>query len=145
MLLHFPKLPATEQDLHVSPVQGTSQQTPPSHRFEPHSLASVHAVPSGFLPQLLLVQTLPAVQSALPLAGSHVPRHVPLMPHWKGAQGWVVTFPQVPMPSQRPASVCTAAEQVANLQTVPVTCGRHLPVPSQLPSLPQVVASAGGH
>jgi hypothetical protein len=128
-LVHLPALPGSEHDLHVldGPEQGTSQQTPPSHRFDPHSLGSMHAVPSGFLPQLptlgivgLGVQTLPVVQSALPLAGLHVPRQAPLVPHWKGSQGCVVPFTQVPMPSQRAASVCTAVEQVVALQIVPV-------------------------
>jgi len=134
------------------PEQGMSQQTPPSHRFDPHSLGSVHGPPSGFLPQLptvgidaLGVQTLPAVQSALALAGLQVPRQAPLVPHWKGAQGWVVPFTQLPAPSQRAASVCTAVAQLATLQIVPVDCRWHLPVPSQLPSLPQVVGSAGMH
>ena len=129
-----------------------SQQTPPSHRFEPHSLGSVHGPPSGFLPQLptagidaLGVQTLPVVQSALALAGLQVPRHAPPVPHWKGLQGWVVPFTQLPIPSQRAASVCTAIEQLATLQIVPVDCRWHLPVPSQLPSLPQVAGSAGMH
>jgi hypothetical protein len=110
-LLHFPPLPGSEHDLHV-PEQATSQQTPPSHRFDPHSPGSVHPVPSGFLPQLPVegfeafgVQTLPAVQSALPLAGLQVPRQAPLMPHWKGAHGCVVLFMQIPIPSQRDASV----------------------------------------
>jgi hypothetical protein len=129
-----------------------SQQTPPSHRFDPHSLGSVHGPPSGFLPQLpvagieaLGVHTLPAVQSALALAGLQVPRQAPPVPHWKGSHGWVVPFMQLPIPSQRAASVCTAVEQVATLQIVPVACRWHLPVPSQLPSLPQVVGSAGVH
>jgi hypothetical protein len=63
----LPGLPGSAHDLHV-PEQGMSQQTPPSHRFEPHSLGSVQGPPSGFLPQLptagidaLGVQTLPAV------------------------------------------------------------------------------------
>ena len=129
-----------------------SQQTPPSHRFDPHSLGSTQTVPSGFLPQLpidgfeaLGVQTLPAVQSALPLAGLHVPRHAPLVPHWKGSQTCVVPVTHVPAPSQRAASVCSAVEQTCGLHVVPVNCRRHLPVPSQLPSLPQVLGSAGGH
>jgi hypothetical protein len=110
-LLHLPALPTSAHDLQV-PEHGMSQQTPPSHRFEPHSLGSVHVVPSGFLPQLpiaalvaLGVQTLPVVQSVLPLAGLHVPRHAPFVPHWNGSQPWVVPFTQVPAPSQRAASV----------------------------------------
>jgi hypothetical protein len=110
-LLHLPALPASEHDLHV-PEQGMSQQVPPSHRFDPHSPGSVHPAPRGFLPQLpvagietLGVQTLPVVQSPLPLAGLHVPRQAPLAPHWKGSHGWVVPFTQVPTPSQRAANV----------------------------------------
>ena len=133
------------------PEQSTSQQTPCWQTFDPHSLACVHGPPSGFLPQLptvgieaLGVQTLPVVQSALPLAGSQTPRQAPLVPHWKGLQGCVVPFTQLPIPSQVAASVCTAVEQLATLQIVPVDCRWHLPVPSQLPSLPQVVGSAAG-
>ena len=36
-LVHLPALPGSAHDLHV-PEQGASQQTPSSHRFEPHSL-----------------------------------------------------------------------------------------------------------
>jgi hypothetical protein len=110
-LLHLPALPGSAHDWQF-PWHSTSQQTPCWHTFEPHSLPSVHAVPSGFLPQLpiaglvvLGVQTFPVVQSALPLAGLHVPRHTPPVPHWNGSHGRVVPFTHVPAPSQRAASV----------------------------------------
>jgi len=143
----------TAHDLHV-PEQAMSQQTPAtlSHTFEPHSLPWTHGVPSGFLPQLpvvgidaLGVQTLPVVQSALPLAGLQVPRQVALVPHWKGSQGSIVPFPQLPIPSQRPANVTTAIEQVWSLQIVPNVCWRQWPAPSQRPSFPHGLAAAVAH
>ena len=80
---HFPALPGNAHDLHVAdgPKQGTSQQNPCSHRFDPHSPAITQVAPSGFLPQLVPVQVFPAVQSALPLAALHTDRQLPPVPH----------------------------------------------------------------
>jgi hypothetical protein len=89
---------------------------------EPHSVPATHAVPSGFLPQLVPMQVFPVVQSRFMLAGSHVPRHIPLVPHWNGAQGCVAPFWHTPAPLQRPAVVWTAFAQVCGMHVVPFDC-----------------------
>lgn len=55
-------MPDSAHDMQV-PRQALWQQTPCSQKPLAHSVASAQAPPSGFLPQLLAVQTLPAVHS----------------------------------------------------------------------------------
>jgi hypothetical protein len=53
---------------------------------------------------------------------------------------------QTPAPSQlRADSAVVAFMHIAAAHCVPLTCLRHPPAPSQVPSLPQVEAAAAGH
>src|SRR4051794_28806571 len=61
-LVQFPSLPGTAQERHV-PVQALEQQTPCWHIPELQSSSDPQVPPSGAFPQLLLVQTLPGLQS----------------------------------------------------------------------------------
>jgi hypothetical protein len=58
-----PPVPESAHDMQL-PRQAVWQQTPCSQKALAHSLAAPHALPRGLRPQLLAVQTLPAVQSA---------------------------------------------------------------------------------
>jgi hypothetical protein len=76
-LVHVPRLPTTAQDRQV-PVHTVAQQTPCWQNPELQSLSLPHVAPGGARPQLLLVHTLPGLQSELVL---HVVRHCPVVPH----------------------------------------------------------------
>jgi hypothetical protein len=62
--VHVPGDEASAQDWQ-SPAQAVWQQTFWAQTPELHSVPIVHAMPSGFFPQLVPVQTLGVVQSAL--------------------------------------------------------------------------------
>ena len=51
---------------------------------------------------------------------------------------------QRPSPSQTLTPMTAASEHAPALQTVPATCWRQAPLPSQVPSSPQLDASAAG-
>jgi hypothetical protein len=72
-----PPVPDSAHDMQL-PRQAVWQQTPCSQKPLPQSAAAPHALPSGRLPQLPLVQTLPVVQSLEPV---HEARHPPVVPH----------------------------------------------------------------
>jgi hypothetical protein len=63
-VVQVPALPATAQE-RQRPVQAVPQQTFCWQKPEAHSDPAVHEAAGGLRPQLELVQTLPAVQSAL--------------------------------------------------------------------------------
>jgi hypothetical protein len=69
----MPPVPVSEHDIQV-PVHAVWQQTPCAQMLLAQSTPAVHAAPSGSLPQLPPLQTLPAEQSALPV---HVARQLP--------------------------------------------------------------------
>jgi hypothetical protein len=75
-VVQLPALPVSAHERQV-PVHAVWQHTPCSQRPEPQSAAAVQAVPSGFFPQLMLVQTFPVVQSA---AVEQAPRQEPAAP-----------------------------------------------------------------
>lgn len=109
-----PPVPVSAHDMQF-PVQAVWQQTPCAQMPLPQSVPAVQAAPSGFLPQLPPLQTFPAEQSALveQLARQLVP------PHTYGMQVWFVPAVQLPMPSQRPASVSVDPAQVWLLHALP--------------------------
>jgi hypothetical protein len=110
-----PRVAARPHDRQI-PVQALAQQTPCWQKPLAHSPGVVQSVPSTFLPQIVPLQTLPAVQSALV---AHAAPQAPLVPHMYGAQVCCVPGLHVPTPSQRPASVAVAVEQLGATQTVP--------------------------
>src|SRR5215831_6338717 len=135
-----PPVPDSAHDMQV-PRQVVWQQTPCSQNPLAHSVAAAQAPPSGFLPQLCAVQTLPTVQS-LPVA--QVARQL-VPPHTYGAQDWVAPAAQFPAPSQRPASVAVDPVQVGEAQAKPGAYSRQAPAPLQEPSVPQLEGPASAH
>ena len=141
-LLQVPRLPVIAHDLHV-PVQALLQQYPCAQKPESHSLGVVHAVPIGFSVQRLALQMFGATQSAAAVQlarqadvrGSHV-----YAPH-----ELVVAAAHTPAPLHTRADVAVDPVQERATHSVPLTCLRHAPAPSHVPSLPQVDAAAAGH
>ena len=70
-----PRLPASAHDVQI-PVHGPAQQTPWAQNPLLHSLPAAHAAPSGLRPQLVAVQTLPLVHSAVVV---QLARQLPLL------------------------------------------------------------------
>ena len=118
------------------------QQTPCSQKPDLHWAAVVQVAPGGSLPQLDPTQAFGDAQSAL-LAQS-VRQAVPA-PQTKGSHIEVVAGRQTPAPSQVRAEVIVEPVQDAPAQVVPADHCRHPPLPSQVPSLPQVVLAAAAH
>jgi len=85
---------------------------------------------------------LDPLQSALVV---HAARHCPFPPQTYGSHGCWAPGAQTPAPSQRPASVATAPAHDGATQVAPDAYSRQAPLPSQNPSVPQVVASASAH
>ena len=56
-------MPVSAHDRHI-PVHAVRQQTPCAQNPLLHSLPAMQTAPSGLRPQLIVVQTLPDVQSA---------------------------------------------------------------------------------
>src|SRR5258705_3369394 len=110
--------PARPDALHVSqvPPQRPSQQNPSVQKPLAHSLSPAHAAPCGRT-HSPLVQTVPGMQSALPV---HDERQSPVPAlHTKGSQVCVPALLQVPAPSQVEASVEVLPLQDAATQVVP--------------------------
>jgi len=138
---HVPAVAAIPHDRQL-PEQAVRQQVPCSQKLLEHSAAAVHAAPFGFLPQLPPVQTLGATQSA---SAVHVARHVPLPPHLYAPQPDDVTVPHTPAPLQVRAGVNVVPLQVDAAQVEPIAYRRQAPLPSHVPSLPQVFAPWSVH
>ncbi len=109
-----PALPESAHDRQV-PVQALSQQTPCAQKPDTHDEALVQGAPGGSLPQLPLLHTLGATQSALVV-------QVILqaaVPHPNGSHMAVVAGRQVPAPSQVRAWVSVEPVHDAAAQFVP--------------------------
>lgn len=109
-----PPVPVSAHDMQF-PAHAVRQQTPCAQNPPLHSLPAVQAAPSGLRPQLDAVQTLPDVQSApvVQLARQLVPLHT------YGAHDCDAPGMQVPVPSQRPASICVEPVHVCEPQARP--------------------------
>ena len=143
-LLHTPRLPAIAHDLHAVS-HAWLQQYPCAQKLEPHSPGVVHAAPVGLSVQMLALQMLGATQSVAAVV--QLVRQAPAvvsqvyLPH-----GLDVAAPQTPAPLQvRADRAIVALEHIGAAHWVPLTCLRHAPAPSQVPSFPHVVAAAAGH
>ena len=68
-----------------------------------------------------------------------------VVPQTYGLQDLSIPAAQVPVASQRPATVCAPAMHESVPQTVPAAYLRHAPAPSHCPSRPQVAAVASLH
>jgi hypothetical protein len=107
-----------------------------------HWEAIVHEAPGGSLPQLLFMQMLGVAQSAL-VAQSI--RQELLVAQRNGSHIDVDAGRHRPAPSQVRAEVIVEPVQVAVAQVVPADHCRQAPLPSQVPSLPQVDLSEAAH
>jgi hypothetical protein len=131
---HVPAVPVIPHD-RQAPVHAVRQQVPCSQKPLEHSAVVVHIAPFGFLPQLPPVQTLGATQS---VSAVQVTRQLPLGPQLYAPQLVAVAVPHVPAPSQVRAGVNEVPVQVDAAQVVPLAYRRQAPLPSQVPSVPQV-------
>jgi hypothetical protein len=123
-------------------LQATLQQTPSLQKPEAQSVPTVHTAPRGFGPQLPLTHFTPPEQS---LSDAHAAKHLlVLVSQSKGAHTVAGPGLQRPTPSQTFTLPTEAPSHVPALQTVPAACLRQAPAPLQVPSSPQVEASALG-
>lgn len=139
--MHEPTEPARAHDWQV-PLQAELQQKPCAQYPVTHSVPAVQGLPAGFSPQLPELQTAGATHCPFPL---HVFRQSPPVPHWNGEQVCVPPGWQLPVPSHRLASVFVYPVHVCVEQIVPETYFRHAPVPSHIPSSPQLVEPSSPH
>jgi hypothetical protein len=123
------------------------QQNPCAQKPESHSLAIVHAVPIGLRVQMLALQMLGATQSAAAVTVVQLVRQAPpTVSQVYLPQGVEVAARQTPAPSHvRADSAVVVFMHMGAAHCVPLTCLRHIPPPSQVPSLPQVDAAAAVH
>jgi hypothetical protein len=138
-----PTLPAIVQDIHV-PVQALLQQMLFTQKPEAQSefTPDGHEPPIGILPQLMLTQLLPVVQSAAEVV--HDILHAPV-PHWYGAHELVVAGRQTPFPSQDRGDDRVEPVQLAAPQFVFAAYLRQAPAPLHRPSFPQELAPMSVH
>jgi hypothetical protein len=139
--VQVPAVPARPHE-RQAPAQAVRQQVPCSQKPLWHSAVVVQAAPFGRLPQLPPLQTLGATQSASVV---QVPRQVPEVPQLYAPQVPAVTVPHTPAPSHVRAGVNVVPVQVDAAQVVPFAYRRQAPLPSQVPSVPQVEAPWSAH
>jgi len=138
---HVPTRPVCAQLTHA-PRQLLLQQTPSVQNPDAHSESLAHTAPRGFAPQLPLTQLTPLTQSKSVL---HVTTQAPVEgSQLNGAQSVVGPGLQRPRPSQTFTPTTDATSHEPALHTVPATWLRQAPLPSQVPSSPQVDSSDAG-
>jgi hypothetical protein len=118
------------------------QQTPSLQKPDAQSPSFVQTAPRGLGPQLPFTHVIPSAQSTL---DRQVTTHaLVLASQLNGAQ--IVDGPalQRPCPSQTLTPMTAAPEHDPGLQIVPATCWRQAPLPSQVPSSPQLDSSVAG-
>jgi hypothetical protein len=125
-----------------APRQPTLQQKPSVQKPDAQSPSFAQTAPRGLSPQLPLTQVTPLTQS-------RSERQVTTQAFVAGSQPYgaqIVAGPalQRPPPSQTLIPLTAAFSHAPPLHTVPATCLRQAPAPSQVPSRPQVVASDWG-
>jgi hypothetical protein len=136
-----PTVPVKPHDRQI-PMQAVAQQTPCSQKPELHSPAAPHVAPIGFLPQLPEMQVFGLVQSALVV---QVVRHAAVALQTYGSQVDSDVVWQVPVPLHVRAGENVDPVQLAVWHTVPAAYSRQPPAPSQVPSVPHVVAPLSMH
>ena len=139
--MQVPSVPDRAHDRQV-PVHAPAQQIPCSQKPELHSLAAAQVAMIGFLPQLPLMQVLGALQSPLPV---HDVRQAPFVPHRYGSQVLGVPARQLPVPLHVRTGVNVTPEHVDAAHIVPAAYSRQPPVPSHVPSVPQLGAPLSVH
>jgi hypothetical protein len=136
MLVHIPSEPISEQLLQV-PTQSMLQHTPSAEQtLDLHSALSVHDCPLSFLPHRPPMHLLGLVHW---LSSVHdVKQPVPVALHLNAPHGVTLPAVHIPVPLHVEAAVAVPLAQLAAEQIAPLAYLRHLPEPSQKPSLPQL-------
>jgi hypothetical protein len=132
---HVPRRPVWLQLTHA-PWQPMLQQTPSVQNPDAQSAFLLQTAPRGFGPQLPFTHETPATQSTSERQVTTQARVV--RSQLNGAQ--IVAGPglQRPRPSQTLTSTTAASAHAPALHTVPSTYMRQAPLPSQVPSSPQL-------
>jgi hypothetical protein len=138
-LVQVPKVPARPHEAQP-PAQAVAQQNPCWQRPEAHWAVDAQTVPSGCSEQVVPLQTLGAVQSAL--AVQVVLQTLLVVSQAKAPHDEVVGGVQVPVPLHSAGGVNTALVQVAAAHCVPEGYFWQAPAPLQKPLLPQLAAPA---
>jgi hypothetical protein len=126
-------------------VQVVAQQTLCAQWPELHMASAVHVEPVERRPQLFVV-VLQVFGDAQSVVAPHIVLQTfAVVSHAYGVQSDELTVLQTPVPSQVRDGVKVEPAQLCAAQTVPEAYRRHLPLPSQLPSVPQVAAVASAH
>ena len=136
-----PVVPARAHERQI-PTQAVAQQTPCSQKPELHSAAAPQAALIGFLPQLPDRQVFGLVHSADVV---HVVRHAAPVPQVNGSHDDSDVVWQVPVPLHVRAGENVEPVHDAPTHTVPAAYRRQAPLPSQVPSVPQVEAPLSAH
>lgn len=108
---------------------------------EAHSPSRLQTAPRGFSPQLPFTHRTLLTQSASERQVGKQP--FVAVSQLNGAQTVEGPGLQLPRPSQTWTPVTAAPSQRPGLQTVPAGCWRQAPLPSHMPSSPQVAVSVG--
>jgi hypothetical protein len=139
-LVHVPSVPASAHDLHVA-VQAVAQQTLWAQMALAQSPFAVQAAPLGRFTQTPPEQMFGDAQS---VSTVQVVLQAPV-PQANGSHIDVVAAWQVPVPLQVRVDVSVEPVQLAATQLVPAAYRRQAPMPSQVPSVPQVAAVTSVH
>ncbi len=124
-------------------MQAALQQNPSAQKPDAHWPGFVHGVLFIPSPQLPSTHLRPVTQSA---SLAQTPRQTFVAEsHKNGAHTLVAPSRQRPAPSQVLTPTMAPVSQTPGLQTVSGKWLRHLPVPSQVPSSPQVDLSWATH
>jgi hypothetical protein len=141
-VVQVPTEPVSAHDWQV-PAQAALQHTPWAQKFELQSVLAVHAVPLAFRPQVPAMQVAGAVQSASTV--QVVLQTLLVVSQANGTHSDAVAGLHVPAPSQARAGVNVEPTQVAAAHGVPVAYRRQPPLPSQVPSVPQLAPPLSVH
>jgi hypothetical protein len=134
-----PTEPVWLHDRH-GPLHATLQQVPSEQWPEAQSPSLLQAKPFSFMPQLRWAHCCPAAHWALLV---QLPSHrLVVGSHEYGAQGRLMPPAHAPLPSQIFTPDSPSPSQMPVLQMVSATYRRQAPLPSQVPSCPQVAGVA---
>ena len=138
--MQVPIVPARLHAWHVPP-QALLQQTPSSQKPVLHSAALAHATPPPFFAHVPPMQEKSVAQSA---ATAQVVAQA-LGPQMNGVHALTAPATHAPAPSHFPVARAVPALHIGDVHDVPDGYLRHAPLPSQVPSSPQVAAPLSAH
>jgi hypothetical protein len=124
-------------------LQAALQHNPSAQNPEAQSSSFAHTAPRGLGPQLPLTQVTPGAQSAFDRQSPK--QALAVASQLYGAQTVAGPGLQRPRPSHTLTSCKAAPAQVPGLQIFPAGCLRQAPLPSHLPSRPQVATADSTH